>query len=148
MSTRATETYRIGEVAEKSGMTRDALRYYERLGLIPAPRRTDGGFRVYAADTLERLRFIKQGQIVGLTLQEIAVLVRHRNDSGLRRCRSVRDLLRAKVADVDARLRELEGFRTMLLLYLDQCEHTISTSGNASTKEPSCPVLDTLMRGQ
>src|SRR6516225_9778727 len=107
-------TYRIGELASRSGVTRDALRFYERRGLLPAPQRTPGGFRVYPTDMVERLRFIKRAQMVGLTLHEIAALVAHRRDSGLRRCRQVRDLLRVKVADIDAKLSELEAFRTTL----------------------------------
>lgn len=50
--------YQIGELAARSGITRDALRYYERLGLVQAPQRTRGGFRVYPAETLDRLGFI------------------------------------------------------------------------------------------
>ena len=69
------ETYQIGELAARSGLTPDALRYYERLGLLARPQRTSGGFRVYQVETLERLRFIKQAQMVGLTLNEIAALV-------------------------------------------------------------------------
>jgi MerR family Zn(II)-responsive transcriptional regulator of zntA len=138
-------TYRIGELATKSGLTRDALRFYERRGLLATPRRTSGGFRVYPADVVERLRFIKRAQLVGLTLHEIAALVTHRNDSGLRRCRQVRDLLRVKVADIDAKLSELEAFRTTLFSYLDQCERTIAGAGtDGGEAAPYCPVIDTL----
>jgi DNA-binding transcriptional MerR regulator len=137
---------RIGVIAEKSGLSRDALRFYERRGLLPAARRTAGGFRVYPAETLARLRFIKQAQMVGLTLHEIAALVSHRNDSGLRRCRHVRDLLRAKVADVQTKLSELEAFRTTLARYLEQCERTLSNGGEAKDGEAQCPVIDTLTR--
>src|SRR5215471_2270515 len=116
---------RIGELAEQSGVSRDALRYYERRGLLSRPQRTAGRFRVYPPETVDRLRFIKQAQMVGLTLQEIAALVGHRTDSGLRRCRQVRDLLRAKMTDVEAKLSELEDFRRTLSEYLAQCERTL-----------------------
>jgi DNA-binding transcriptional MerR regulator len=138
-------TYRIGELASRSGLSRDALRFYERRGLLPAPKRTSGGFRIYPADVVERLLFIKRAQIVGLTLQEIGALVTHRRDSGLRRCRQVRDLLRAKVADLDTKLAELQAFRTTLSSYLDQCEHTIAGAGKESSGTVAhCPVIDTL----
>ena len=137
---------RIGELAEKTEVSRDALRFYERRGLLPAPQRTAGGFRVYPAETVDRLRFIKQAQMVGLTLQEVAALVSHRNDSGLRRCRHVRDFLRTKVADVDTKLSELQAFRTTLAQYLEQCERTISNSGKTKDVEAHCPVIDTLAR--
>ena len=139
---------RIGGLAQKSGVSRDALRFYERRGLLPKPNRTVGGFRIYPAETVGRLRFIKQAQMVGLTLQEIAALVSHRNDSGLRRCRQVRDLLRAKVADVETKLSELQAFRTTLSAYLVQCDRTISNGDSASSREAECPVIDTLTRAR
>ena len=82
-------TYQIGELAARSGLTADALRYYERLGLLQAPRRTRGGFRVYPVETLDRLRFIKQAQTIGLTLHEIGELVGYQDQGGLKRCRQV-----------------------------------------------------------
>jgi DNA-binding transcriptional MerR regulator len=139
---------RIGDLAQKSGVSRDTLRFYERRGLLPKTQRTAGGFRVYPRETVDRLRFIKQAQMVGLTLQEIAALVSHRNDSGLRRCRRVRDLLRAKVADVETKLSELQAFRTTLSEYLAQCDRTISDSDSASSREAECPVIDTLTRAR
>jgi DNA-binding transcriptional MerR regulator len=53
-------TYQIGELAARSGLTPDALRYYERLGLLPPPQRSAGGFRLYEEATLDRLQFIRQ----------------------------------------------------------------------------------------
>ena len=63
-------TYQIGELAVRSGLTPDALRYYERLGLLPPPQRSGGGYRLYEEATLDRLRFIRQAQSLGLTLRE------------------------------------------------------------------------------
>lgn len=148
MAKTATSALRIGELAEKSGVARDALRFYERRRLLPAPQQTAGGFRVYPAETIDRLRFIKQAQMVGLTLQEIAALVSHRNDSGLRRCRQVRDLLRAKLAEVETKLSELQAFRTTLSEYLTQCDRTISNSESVPTRDAHCPVIDTLTRAR
>ena len=69
-------TFTIGELAAHAGLKADALRYYERLGMISPAARTTGGFRVYSADVVERLRFIKQAQLSGLTLAEIRELLR------------------------------------------------------------------------
>lgn len=79
------ETYQIGKLAARSGLTPDALRYYERMGLLAHPQRTSGGFRVYPVETLERLHFIKQAQMVGLTLSEIAALVTYQDQGGAER---------------------------------------------------------------
>ncbi len=61
----ADHTYRIGEVAARSGLTPDTLRFFERLGLLPKPSRTRGGFRLYAAAAFDRLQFIKRAQMLG-----------------------------------------------------------------------------------
>jgi len=65
------KTYRIGEIAEQTGVTAEALRYYERLGLLQKLVRTDGGARRYAEHTVGRVRLIKQVQALGLTLREV-----------------------------------------------------------------------------
>ncbi len=84
-SSKASAAYQIGEVADRSGLTPDTLRYYERLGLLSPSRRTSGGFRVYTPQTLERLRFIKRAQTLGLTLHEIRDLVTYQDQGGLKR---------------------------------------------------------------
>jgi DNA-binding transcriptional MerR regulator len=81
-----TGVYHIGELAARSGLTRDTLRYYERIGLLGTQRRTSSGFRVYPPHTLDRLRFIKQAQTLGLSLHEIRELVAYQNQGGLKRC--------------------------------------------------------------
>lgn len=139
------ETCRIGELATRSGMTPDALRYYERLGLLPPAQRTSGGFRVYPAATLETLRFIKQAQTLGLTLQEIGTLVGYQSQGGGTGCREVRDLLRLKLGELHARVAELQEFQDTLSGYLAECERTLSHSDAAQTSnEPFCPVIEDL----
>ena len=68
------QTLRIGEVAHRAGVTVEALRYYERVGLLPRPPRSTGGLRRYRPDVLDRVRFIKQAQTLGLSLREIQQL--------------------------------------------------------------------------
>ncbi len=67
--------YRISEVADKAGITPDAMRYYERLGVLPRAPRTAGGLRAYGDDVLPRVRFIQQAQAMGLTLKDVKELV-------------------------------------------------------------------------
>lgn len=140
------QTFQIGELAAQSGLTADALRYYERLGLLPPARRTPGGFRIYPAAALATLRFIKQSQALGLSLQEIRELVRHQDASGVKRCRQVRDLLQAKLADLDVKVAEMRHFRTTLTKYLAACERELAQPPRADgrTTEPCCPVIATL----
>lgn len=132
-------TYRIGELAAGSGLTPDALRYYERLGLLPPPQRTAGGFRVYARSALDRLRFIKQAQTVGLSLREIGTLVAYADRGGLERCQRVHDLLQRKITDLNTRVAELQEFRDTLQGYLRECEQTL-----AARDQEQCPVIEHL----
>ena len=125
----------IGELAARAGLTRDALRYYERLGMITPLRRTSGGFRVYAPDVIERLRFIKQAQANGMTLAEIKDLLRLDARRG-NQCRQVQQLLQRKLADLDSRVTQLQEFRRTLKGYLTQCERTL-----AHTPDADCPVV-------
>jgi len=127
---------RIGELSAHSGLSRDALRYYERLGLMPRARRTTGGFRLYPPGTLDRIRFIKQAQLHGLTLREIRELLGFQDRRGRERCRQVQNLLTRKLADVDGRLRQLQEFRHTLRDYLSQCERAL---GRGTDEE--CPVV-------
>lgn len=132
-------TYQIGELAGRSGLTPDALRYYERLGLLPPARRTGGGFRVYPAAALERLRFIKQAQHLGLSLREIHDLLGYRDRGGVEECRRVAALLRAKLAELETRIAELQEFRLTLVGLQAECERQ-----QAAGRDAHCPVIDTL----
>jgi MerR family transcriptional regulator, copper efflux regulator len=103
-----TSTYRIAEVAERSGFTPATLRYYEEIGLLAPTGRTPAGYRVYDDGSIERLRFIARAKQLGCTLDEVADLAAAW-DGG--RCSHVQARLRAaaeaKVADAHARIAEL-----------------------------------------
>ena len=122
---------RIGALATAAGLTVDTLRFYEREGLLPPAFRTAGGFRLYPPEIAERLRFIKQARELGLSLREIRQLVEPDNGQ----CCAVRDVIAARLAEVDERLRDLGSFRRTLQNALKRCEKTLSHSKNAA-----CPV--------
>lgn len=132
-------TFTIGELAARTGMTPDALRYYERLGVIAPVRRTTGGYRVYTGETIERVRFIKQAQLHGLTLAEIRELLQVDMRGGVGRCRRVQKLLQRKLAELETRLIQLQEFRESLQDYLARCNRTL-----AETPEAECPVIEDL----
>jgi DNA-binding transcriptional MerR regulator len=127
--------YRISEVAERAGVTPDAIRYYERLGVLPRAPRTAGGLRSYGDDVLPRVRFIQQAQALGLTLKDVKQLVANEGRGGYQRCRRVRDLLRTRLVDVDARFKEMQAFRRTLRTHLHNCEHALKQ------ESPVCPVM-------
>jgi DNA-binding transcriptional MerR regulator len=136
MATPERITLQIGELATRVGLTPDALRYYERLGLLPTPQRTVGGFRRYSSAAVDRVRFIKQAQGMGLSLQDIRALVSYTDRGGLKRCKRVRDLLQRKIADLDTKVAELRAFRRTLHQYFEECERTL-----AAGKEEECPAI-------
>ncbi|MFQ5840560.1 MAG: heavy metal-responsive transcriptional regulator [Candidatus Methylomirabilales bacterium] len=103
----------IGQVAVRSGVTAKTIRYYEALGLIPDPPRTPGGYRLYSSADVDLLRFVKQAQGLGLTLEEIREIVGIRHHGALP-CVHVQDLLFHKLRDIDTRIRELTGLRKSL----------------------------------
>lgn len=72
---------RIGEIAERAGLSTKALRYYERVGLIDEPTRTQSGYRDYDESVLDRLRFIRSAQAAGLTLGEIKGVIAFREQA-------------------------------------------------------------------
>jgi MerR family transcriptional regulator, copper efflux regulator len=98
---------RIGELSKRGGVAATALRYYEQLGLLHPNGRTDAGYRTYADDALDRLKFIRAAQAVGLTLSEVGVVIGVR-DAGDAPCHVVTDLIHQRHADVRARISELQ----------------------------------------
>ena len=124
--------YRIGELAAATQLTPDALRYYERLGLLPKPPRSPGGFRMFGPKAVERIQFIKQAQALGLALSEIRQLVGFNGRSRFTQCRQVRPLLRARLA-------ELRALRRSLVQSLDACERRLGAQPDAP-----CPVVEQL----
>ena len=135
-------TYRIGDLAARAALSRDTLRYYERLGLLERPPRTSGGFRIYGEATLERLQFIKRAQAVGFSLAEVRALITF-DGRGSARCQQVRDLVAEKLADLDERLSELRAFRRSLVSSLRECESALREQ-----RDPECPVVEQGAPGQ
>ena len=127
-------TLQIGALAARSGVSIDTVRYYERRKLLPAAPRTAGGFRLFSPDAVERVRFIKQAQDLGLSLDEIGELL---SSGGAQECERVRDLLRIKLTELDERLRLLRDFGRTLSRHLAACEQELDERG----KSARCPVL-------
>jgi DNA-binding transcriptional MerR regulator len=105
----------IGEVAEQAGLSTKALRYYERVGLIDEPDRTPSGYRSYDESVLDRLRFIRAAQAVGLTLGEIRGVIAFR-EQGSPPCGHVLELIDSRAAELDRRIAELRALRADLRL--------------------------------
>jgi MerR family copper efflux transcriptional regulator len=104
---------RIGELADRSGVSTKTLRYYESIGLLPEPRRTASGYRDYTAEALDVLGFVRSAQTVGLTLGEIRGVLGYREHNEMP-CAHVIDLIRQRAARIDEQITELTRMRTEL----------------------------------
>lgn len=125
----------VGKLARQSGVAIETLRYYERRGLLPEAERTAAGYRLFRADTVRRLRFIRRAQTLGFSLDEIAELL-SLSDDARRSAAEVKSLTQRKIADIEVRIRDLQRMKRGLTRLDQQC------SGHGSTDE--CPILAAL----
>ena|SRR6266508_4585265 len=109
----------VSKLAEQVGMTPDALRYYEREGLLPKPQRTESGYRLYEEGMADRLRFIKGAQRVGLRLREVRELL-DVLDRGLCPCGHTEVVLRERVREVEAEIVQLRDLERQLSRLLER----------------------------
>jgi|GEM_PF-60787 DNA-binding transcriptional MerR regulator len=115
---------RIGELAAELGLNPKTIRYYEAIGLLRPPRRTPAGYRLYDAADRERLQFILKAKTVGLTLEEIKLVLDVRS-RGQQPCTHVLALLDQKLAAVDEQLRALSEFRRELIALRTEAADTM-----------------------
>jgi MerR family mercuric resistance operon transcriptional regulator len=128
-------TLTIGQVARHIGIGVETVRFYERKGLLDAPPRRESGYRQYAPDVIRRLQFIKRAKELGFSLKEINELLSLRVDPETT-CAEVKQRAEAKMADIDAKLRDLQRMQATLAQLVTAC------SGSGPTSH--CPILDAL----
>jgi MerR family mercuric resistance operon transcriptional regulator len=126
----------IGELSRRTGCNIETIRYYERIGLLPAPPRR-GRYRSYGPPDVSRLRFVRRGRELGFSLDEIRALLELAAPQR-RACDEVRVIAAAHLADVRAKLADLKRLEAVLADTVAQCR--------GRSAAPSCPVLDVLER--
>lgn len=135
----------IGEVARETGLSVDAIRLYEREGLLGKPLRSQGGYRIFDETGIGELKFIRRAQGLGFSLQEIReLLILGRSD--VHRCSHTRELIRQKAALVEAKIGELVRLRDELKKGLQKCDRELKAGPGGA--EEFCPVLEDLKRGK
>ena len=145
MSGRRNESMQIGQISKQTGISIDTIRFYERSGLLAAPGRSDGGFRLYSSAHLSTLQFIRNLQALGFSLNEIREFLSLRSNN-LRACSAVRKMLDHKLHDIHAKRIALAKLEAELKCALTKC--------NSELKRPRgkqngrCPVLTAYKRSK
>jgi MerR family mercuric resistance operon transcriptional regulator len=129
----------IGQVARRAEVGVETVRFYERQGLLEEPARKESGYRQYTEDVVARLRFIRRAKELGFTLKEIVELLALRLDPDTS-CAEVRGRAKAKIDDIDAKIRDLQRMRQALDKLVASCRGRGPIS--------ACPILDALDKEQ
>ena len=130
---------RIGELAAQAGVHVETLRYYERRGLLRKPARLPSGYRSYPPEALRVVRFIKQAQGLGFSLEDIARLLRLAAREPVS-CRAVQSLARKKLEEIDRKLALLSAMRGAVVRLLETCDRPRARR--------ECPLLRALLEDQ
>ena len=130
------EGLKIGEVSKRSGVGIEALRFYEKSGLLDRPQRTGSGYRVYDESVLDRLAFIKKAQVLGFTLEEIRELISHKR-RGENPCGEVRQIVKGRLKELDERIAQMTQYRDELAAALKEWEKTKERAGHV------CGLIET-----
>jgi Hg(II)-responsive transcriptional regulator len=110
----------IGALSKKSGVGIEAIRFYERKGLLPKPQRTPSGYRQFTTDTVDRLIFISRAKKLGFTLDEIKDLLMIRLTSNSK-CTSVRKKAESKIYDIEEKIGSLQSMKRALRNLVNAC---------------------------
>ncbi len=134
MVARSKKPLLIGDLAERTGVNIETIRYYERVGLVPHPPRTDGRRRTYDERYVRRLDFIRRGRELGFSLAEIRTLL-ELADRGAVACAETKDMTVRHLTDVRGKIRSLKKLERALKTMADACQ---------PGAQRSCPVLEAL----
>lgn len=124
----------VGQLARAAAVNVETVRYYQRIGLLPMPRRDYGSIRRYLADDLKRIRFIKRAQKLGFSLDEVALLL---GLSDGRHCAETKILAQSRLAVVEEKIADLEAIRQALKGLIAKC--------SKGSRGCGCPVIDALI---
>lgn len=127
----------IGQAARQSGLSAKMIRYYESIGLLKPAHRSDSGYRLYQADDLHTLAFIKRSRDLGFSLEEVARLLTLWQDRQ-RASADVKALAHQHIEDLNRRIEELSGLRDTLQHLVSNCQ---------GDDRPDCPILKDLASG-
>jgi MerR family mercuric resistance operon transcriptional regulator len=128
----------IGTLSKRTGCNVETIRYYERVGLLPAPARSSGGYRLYGTRHLKRLAFIRRARALGFSIDEVRTLLKLA-DEHERPCAEVRVVAAAHLEDVRAKIADLQAMECVLSATVARC---------AEGKASDCPLIEALYQGE
>lgn len=128
--------YKVGEIAKKVGSNVETLRYYEKIKIMPKPKRKESRYRFYDELDLKRLQFIKRAKELGFTLKEIKELLNLKIESTAT-CGDVKHLAENKLKDIEERIKDLRNIKSVLAKLINQC-----ICEEISSEE--CPILEVI----
>jgi Hg(II)-responsive transcriptional regulator len=134
MNSTTSNHFTIGRLAAQADVGVDTIRFYERRGLLPKPERTASGYRIYKEETINRIRFVRRAKRLGFTLDEIELLLKLQDEGGEKS--TVKDITTHKLAEIDAKISDLNRMRKVLTKLASEC----SGKGSIST----CPIIDAI----
>ena len=129
----------IGQLANRTGVGVETVRFYERRGLVPRPPRPASGFREYPPDAGDRIVFIRRAKVLGFSLREIKDLLSLRVKAGAS-CGTVKRRAEVKLGEIEGKLTDLRRMKRALAQLVVSCERRTSTT--------ECPILETLETGK
>ncbi|HEY9660393.1 MAG TPA: heavy metal-responsive transcriptional regulator [Allocoleopsis sp.] len=127
--------FQVGEVSRRLDINPQTLYFYERIGLIPSPQRTEAGYRLFSQQDVERLAFIVRAKSLGLTLDEIKDILALKDERSLTCC-ALHDRLSRKVQEIEDTIRQLQLLHDELVPLVERC------SEHLQTPDRECIVLD------
>lgn len=129
---------KIGQLSDETNCKIETIRYYETIGLLPAPARSSGGYRIYDGTHLRRLAFIRRSRTLGFTIDEIRALL-SLVDGGDYSCRDVKEITMAHVERIRQNIADLKKLEKTLSAIAFRCD------GDAA---PECPIIDALFESK
>ncbi|MFC0140478.1 Zn(2+)-responsive transcriptional regulator [Erwinia mallotivora] len=133
--------YKIGQLAKLADVTPDTIRYYEKQQMMDHEIRSEGGFRLYSQNDLQRLKFIRYGRQLGFSLEAIRELLSIRVDPEHHTCQESKNIVQARLFEVERRIAELQHMHRSLSMLNDACCGTAHSS-------VSCSILEALEKGE
>ena len=129
------EELTTGQLAKRAQVNIETIRFYERKGLLPKPRRNSSGYRIYPQDSVNHIKFIKRAKILGFFLKEISELLSLRVESK-KTCAHVKKQIETKLDEINKKIKSLRHIQKALKNMAKSCQGKGPTS--------KCPILDEL----